>query len=281
MGLRRNRNYGKMAKKVLRATPTKKTVAKAVNKAKVSNLKKIVKSVIASDIETKKVYDTTIAQQYAIPGSGLDYGPITKGFISTSLIPNPAIGTSSAARIGNLIKPKRLNVRYSLYAQPSTDSVSSGGNTNPFIGLPFLVKIVIFRARFSTSDNNPLYLINDGATSGSLTDVPDSFFRPYNRDQYLIGYSKVHKMQAPRHATSVAGSFTASTQDSKTGSFVVNSVNLKMLKFLKYNDNNSAYPTNAAWYMAAAVCNVDGTVVSTIQSRVRINVESYMSYHDE
>lgn len=282
MGLKRNRNYKKMAKKSLRATPMKKTVAKAVNRVKVNNLKRIVKSVIANDAEVKKVYNTTLADNLNVMGSGLTYGLTpNKGFITASLIPNPAIAATSQGRIGNKINVKSLNVRYSLYSLPSTEAAY----TNPFICLPFLVKVVVYRARYDTSDPDTSYLINDGSTSGTLTDSPDTFFRPYNRDQYIIGYSKVHKLQPPRHIignpATVPQNITGQSQDPRIASYIVRSINLKMPKHLLYNDNSSAYPTNASWYMAVAMCNVDGTAVSTTQTRFKINVESYLSFTDE
>lgn len=249
----------------------KRTVAKSI--------KAIVRREISKDAEVKKVYDVTLAQQFDIKGTGLDYGPQTLGFTSNSLIPNPALGTSSAARIGNRVNVKALNVRYSLYANPSTEASYS----NPFICLPFLVKVVVYRARFSTSSSDPSGIINDGATSGNLSSVPDTFFRPYNRDQFEIGYSKVHKMQPPRHVIGLPANnnFTGQSQDPRIASYVVRSFNLKMPKHLLYNDNASAYPTNAAWYMSVCVCNIDGTTATTLQSRVKLNLESYLMFTDE
>lgn len=273
------RGRRRVSKKLL-ASPTKKTIKGAVNSAKVRNLKKIVRSVIKKDSEVKKVYDTGLATNLSIPGEGVNFGPQTNGFTTNSLIPNPAIGTSSAARIGNRVTPKRLNVRYSLYAAPTTQADSTGGNPNPFQGLPFLVKVVVYCKRFSTSVSDPTGIINDGATSGNLTGAVDTFFRPYNRDEFKIAYSAVHKMCASRHnGTAVA--FTPASQDQRTQSYVVRSFNLKLPAHLIYNDNASAYPTNAAWYASVAVCNVDGSVISTTQSRVRFNCESYLMFTDD
>lgn len=266
--------------KKLKVTASKKQMNNAVEQVKVNNIKKIVKRVLSKDAEIKKVYNTTLAQQLDIKGTGLDYGPQTLGFTSDSLIPNPAIGTSSAARIGNRINVKKLNVRYSLYANPTTEA----SYFNPFVCLPFLVKVIIYRARFSTSSSDPTGIINDGATSGNISSSPDTFFRPYNTDQFEIAYSKVHKMQPPRHlignpATST--NYTGQSQDPRIASYIVRNVSVKLPKHLLYNDNASAYPTNASWYMSVAVCNVDGTVATTLQNRVKLNLESYLMFTDE
>lgn len=281
MAFRKTRRVSK--KKPLLATAPKRVLKAAVNSAKVRNIKRIVKSVMRKDQEVKKVYNTDIANSLSIPGAGVDFGPQTMGFTTVSLIPNPNIGTSSAARVGNQITPVRLNVRYSLMAKPSTDSTSAGGNTNPFVCLPFFVKVVVYRHRYSTSDSSPLGIINDGATSGNLTSSVDSFFRPYNRDEFIIAYSKIHKLTPQRHQLSgVAGvNLTGQSQDPYTTSYAMRSFNLKLPKHLLYNDNASAYPTNAAWYASVAVCNADGTAITAIQSRVVFNCESYLMFTDD
>lgn len=284
MGLKRNRNYGKMAKKTLRATPMKKTVAKAVAKVKVNNIKSIVRNVLRGDEEVKCVSNLSIANKVLVYGSGLNYALASpnQGWVSLSgVVPNVSVGTSVEGRIGNHINPKRLNVRYSVYANPSTESGSTalpGGNINPYYGLPFRVKVIIFRARYAQDDASQTGIIQAGATAAELTSDIDTFFRPYNKDKYIIKYSKMFKMQNPRHNLT-GTAFTQQNQEPNTTSMVIRQVSLKLPK-LKFNDS-TAVNENQQYYIAFAVCNEDSSVITAgSQSRCTINVESHLYFTD-
>lgn len=274
------RPKGRPTKAVIVSKASKTVISKAVNKTNHKNIASIVKQVLKGDEEVKQVYNTDIANNLLIYGAGVDFGPLTKGFVSASLIPNPSLAVNSAGRIGNMINPKGLSVRYTLYANPTTDN-NSTTNNNPFVGLPFFVRVVIYKHRYSTSDSSPMNIINDGATSISLNNDVDAYFRPYNKDEFIIAYSKTHRMEPARYTAAAFAS--AQAQDPRASSFVVKNVSLRLPKHLIYNDNASAYPTNAAWYMAVAVCNMDGSTITATtagQSRVKLNVESYLRFTD-
>lgn len=218
------KNYAKMAKKTAAKSTTrvsKKDVAKAVDKVKVDNIKNIVKNVLRSDEEVKCVSNLSIANKVLVYGSGLNYASASpnQGFCSlTGIIPNLSVGTSVEGRVGNQINPKRLNVRYSIYANPSTEAGSTalpGGNINPYYGLPFRVKVIIFRSRFAQDEPAQNGIIQAGATAADLTSDIDTFFRPYNKDQYIIKYSKMFKMQNPRHNLT-GTAFTQQNQEPNT-----------------------------------------------------------------
>lgn len=262
-----------------------KPLIKAANQQNVKTISKVVKKVMSKDEEVKIASNTELANNVLVYGSGLSYqsGGPNQGWVSTvsGLIPSVALGNTQNTRIGNKITPKRLNVRYSIYANPSTDSTTGaglGGNINPFINLPFRVKVIVFRHRYATDDFSQSGIVQSGATSADLTASVDSFFRPYNRDEYIIAYSKMFKMQPPRHA--MTSSYTGQAQDPYARSMVFKSLSLKLPK-LRYNDA-ATVPSNANWYMAVAVCNEDGTTITAgTQSRCTINVESHLYYTDD
>lgn len=270
---------------VIVSKSSKKVVAKAINKKNMSNIAKVVQNVLNKDAEVKVVSNTELANKVKVYGSGLSYaaGGPNQGWVSTvaGLIPPIQQGTTQATRIGNKITPRGLNVRYSIYALPSTDSSTGaglGGNINPFVTLPFRVKVIIFRHRYATDDYSQNGILQTGATTSDLTSDIDSFFRPYNKDEFIIKYSKMFKLQPPRHA--MTSSYTGQSQDPYAKSMVIRNLNIKLPK-LRYNDNTST-PSNAQWYMAVAVCNEDSSVITAgTQSRCEINVESHLYFTDD
>lgn len=267
------RNYKRMASKALKPTAPKKAIKNAVNKAKVANLKRIVKSVLHKEEEVKSIYHLDIANGYSVTGSGLNFGGgTTIGYVA-NIIPQLTIGTTEASRIGNKVCPRNFKLRYSLQAKPTTD-----GGTNPYLSLPFLVKVIVFRHKSAIDNATSADIIETGSGSAPITSAVDTFFRPYNRDEYTIAYSKIHKMQAPRH---IGGGPTYYNQaiDPKFSSFVLRSVSVPVPKRLTYNDN-SGYAANWGWYMAVAVCNEDGSTMLATESRVVLNAESCLNFTD-
>lgn len=274
----------KSVKQVIVNKANKKVVAKAVNKQNTSNISKIVRSVLRKDEEVKMVSNTTITptKGQLVYGAGLSYAAAApnQGWVSlTGLIPPLAIGNTSDTRIGNKINPKGLTVRYSIYANPSTQADSTGPIVNPFIGLPFRVKVIVFRHRFAIDEPSQVGIINNGAVNADLSDNIDTFFRPYNKDEYIIAYTKMYKMQPPRHLMTGSTSYTGQSQDSYAKSMVIKSINLRLPK-LRYNDATTT-ASNSQWYLAFAVCNEDSSAITAgSQSRITVNVESHMRYTD-
>lgn len=268
---------------VIATKTSKKVVAKAVNKKNVSNISKIVKKVLSKDEEVKIVSNLDIANDVLVYGAGLAFsvGGPNSGWVSINgLLPQLAQGTSQATRIGNRVNPKRFNVRYSIYALPSTQVDTGnplGGNVNPFINLPFMVKVIVFRHRYAIDDFSQTGILQAGASSADLSANVDTFFRPYNTDEYIIAYTKLHKLQPQRHAMTT--SYTGQFMDSSLRSMVIRSLNIRLPK-LRYNDGSNT-ASNAQWYIAFAVCNEDGTAITAgQQSRCKVNVESHLYFTD-
>lgn len=261
----------------------KKAVAKAVNKKNVSNISKIVKKVLSQDEEVKIASNLDIANDVMVYGAGLAFsvGGPNSGWVSVNgLLPQLTQGTTQSTRIGNRVSPKRFNVRYSIYSLPSTDTTTGaglGGNVNPFVNLPFMVKVIVFRHRYAIDDFSQTGILQSGATSSDITASVDTFFRPYNRDEYIIAYSKLHKLQPQRHA--MTSSYTGQFMDASLRSMVIRNINLRLPK-LRYNDGSNI-ASNAQWYIAFAVCNEDGTAITAgQQTRCKVNVESHLYFTD-
>lgn len=263
---------------------TKAAVKKATETVKKAAVTNIVQKELSKNEEVKMVANIAVANKVLVYGSGLNFGGASpnQGWVSTGgLIPALSQGFTSATRVGNKVNPKSLKVRYSIYANPTTEVGSTalpGGNINPFYGLPFRVKVIVFRHRFAIDEPSQVGIINDGATNSDLSSDIDTFFRPYNRDEYIIGYSKMFKLQNPRHNLT-GTAFTGQTQEPYTKSMVIRQIKLKLPQ-LRYNDAATT-AANSQWFIAFAVCNEDSSVITAgSQSRITVNVESYLSFTD-
>lgn len=273
MVLKKSRNYSKMAKKAIRVRSPKKAVKKAVAKAKYNNIASIVKKVVHKEQETKMCPLLTIADAVNIPGAGLSSGGL--GVLS-QIVPVVAQGNTQTTRIGNKIRPVRLKVRYTLNALPTTVA----GGINAFRGLPFFVKVIVYRHRYNRGDSSPDALMETGTGSATLGSAVDTYFRPYNKQEYEIAYSAIHKMTAARHLDTTFGLIEPNSQDSKITSFIVRNFNCKLPKTILFNDSNTQ-PTNLNWYIGFAVCNVDGSAIAGSSTRATVNCESYLYFQDD
>lgn len=283
----------RMFKKVARKTtpkpsPAKRVIKAAVAKVKVNNIKKIVKSVLKKNTELKIAQQIGLADNVNVSGTGLLYDGVTnlRGWCSgpsipTGIIPSVPSGTGEGNKIGNQIMPKNLILKYFLSALPTTDSTFVGGNTNPFKGVPFRVRVIVFRHRFAIDDFSQTNILQNGNSTTSFGSGIDNFFRPYNKDEYTIVYSKTVKMSAVKHVSG-AGGTVISTENVPNGSltFYAGSAKIPLPKKLRYNDGADV-PTNQGYFMAVCYCNDDGSADSSgTYRRLQLNAETSMTYYD-
>lgn len=279
----------KMSRKQSRRKSVK--IVALSTKAKVPRAVKVfVNKAIRQTTELKYASSLAIANNVAVYGAGLSYAsnganpPIGVGrgwssgvSVPTGLIPTIAQGTTEGTRIGNRIEPKALRLRFSLSAKTTTDATTPGGNLNPFRGVPFIVKVIVYRHKYAQDDYSQSLILQNGATSEDLASTVDDLFKPYNKDEYTIYYSKNFMMEAPQHSN--VNGLTTNFCSPRSSAFVMKSVKIPLPKHLLFNDN-STQCTNAGMFMAVSVCNTDNTDISTDQSRVFVNAEVNLSYTD-
>lgn len=236
-------------------------------------IKNYVSRAISRNVETKCSMRQNIADQQTVTGAGLNTS-VGLGFVSgTSIIPAISQGTGEAERVGNKIKPTKLKLAITLRAQP----VTAVGSLTPFPATPFLCRVIVFRHRYATDDNSQIGILDTGNSMSNLGSTPDSWLQPYNKDEYIIAYSKQFLMQPIQNQSTTP--YSAENMVSNAKAFVMLKKNIKVPKSLIYTDNTST-ANNAGWFLAVACCNVDGTVVTNTQSRVMLNAESYLYYKD-
>lgn len=249
-------------------------------------VKKLKSVVAAMKPETKYVANTTLAEAVQVAGSGLLYNGTTQtfGWVNTQgqFIPPLSQGVAENQRVGNIIRPKRLVLKYSLYANPSTES-GSLPNNNPYINLPFYVRVVVFRHRYATDDFSQSGILDLGASNADISGNLESMFEPYNKDEYIIAYSKTHYMQPQRHQLTGSGNFTGQNMDDKAKQAIIKRATIPLPKKLRYNDTTSQ-TGDAGWFLAVCCVNADGTPIlntgANIHQRVRLNAETFMTFTD-
>lgn len=279
-----------MPLKVVKAKAKKSTTFRRKPKytkrmpAKLSpSVKRAVVRIVKGQEEVKFAPNLTVADNIYVAGAGLNYNGSTNlnGWCSgpaqgTGLIPTIGQGASEGARIGNKITVKSFRLRFSLHALPTTDA-SSAANTNPFRGMPFMARVIVFRHRYAIDDYGTTGILQNGNTSEDIGSTVDDLFKPYNRDEFVIMYSKNFLLSAAQHSNT--NGLTQSDMESKASSFVVRNINIKLPKVLRFNDGTTS-PTNAGMYMAVCVINTDGSAITTSQRRLLVNAEANLSFYD-
>lgn len=238
-----------------------------------SNVKSAIKRAINNELEVKCAPVLTLADQQPIAGTGLNNATGYGFTAGASIVPALANGPGEATRIGNIVNVKKLVLKYTIQAL----AVTVAGGTNNFLALPFMARVIVYRHRYANDDNSNIGILDQGATSANLGSTPDLWTEPYNRKEYVIGYSKQFLMQPI--ANNTATGTVADNVASNTKPFVSGKAIIKMPKKLIYNDVTTI-PSNAAWYVAFAVCNIDGTGALNTQFRARCNASSYLYYTD-
>lgn len=251
-------------------------------------VKKAIVSIVKKQQELKIAQQIGLADSVNVSGTGLLYDGVTnlRGWCSgptgiNGIIPAVPTGTGEANKIGNRIMPKSLILKYFLMALPTTDSTFTGGNTNPFKGVPFRVRVIVFRHKYAIDDYSQTNILQNGNSSNSFGSGIDNFFRPYNKDEFTIVYSKTIKMAAVKHVSGATGA-TITTENVPNGalSFYAGSARIPLPKTLRFNDGADV-ATNAGYFLAVCYCNEDSTPDSAgAYRRVQLNAETQMTFYD-
>lgn len=277
---------GKTSKSKSKSKSSKKPVS-SQKKTKKNNLNKAIENVIHQRAEKKFVMKNYIADKVTVYGAGLNYNGTTNkngwssGYTdSYGIIPLVAQGTGQGNRIGTKIAPTSCFLRYSINALFTTDS-TSGSNFNPFKAVPFRVRVIVYRHRNDLTDYTQGGMVDVGNGVADFTNDLDTYFRPYNRDEYKIVYSAMHRMYPLRHVSGTGT--TTENMPPQCANFIQKKVKLPLPKILKFNDNPTILTnqaTNEAYFLAFAVVNDDGSNITMTQSRIEVSAETGMYYYD-
>lgn len=251
----------------------RRAFAKKVYKKRVPTraIKAVVNKALKRNIELKHAPLYTLADQVQVTGAGLNTGSSLGYCPNVSIIPPVTQGTGDGQRVGNIIHPKKLTLRYTLRA----GAINSSNN---FTATPFLARVIVFKHRYAIDDNSQLLLLDSGNGAQNLGSTPDDWTKPYNRKEFEILYSKQFLMQPIRNELTTPISSENVANGTKT--FVSRVVSLPIKnRYYVYSDTNTT-PSNAGYFVAFCVCNCDGTVVLSTSTRMMVNCETVLSYTD-
>lgn len=289
----RVRTYRKLKYKL--TTPSKKKIVKkAMTKAKVNYIKKIVKSVVHKNVETKQAV-LQLCNQSPVPGGGLQLLQNNQsGIIKPTVIPTLMQGTAVNQRIGNKVKPQSIKIKG--YVRSLDYDAVTNINTRPMYAHIWLVIDKSIRAPYN-KDGTQLYNNNPSNFKRNANDpVPFdgsimNALYGYNTDAYSVLAHRRIKLDCMQ-PTTIVGATTplAVVQDSINNGFVyAKPFNIvlkgrKLPKQLLYDEDdtgsglNQCTNFNPLFYVALQ--NADGTLSSYQQLRFAISAQSTLYYED-
>lgn len=235
-------------------------------------LKAYVKRMVQGS-EEKKIAKQQISYRAFINGTGFDNLALPPyGFnSSTHILPFISQGTTVADRVGNNIKPTYCYVRGYIRASP----ITATGGINSWPNEPFFVRLVLYRPKSNMATNINSDILDNGSGSQGFDGELDAMLLPYNKEKYLIGYSKTFKLQAP------SGTVGTNVNNDIGGLPVSQFFKIKvpMPKKLEYVDGQTS-PSNCRWYLSAGVVNTSGNLAAATDIRATITSECVMHYTD-
>lgn len=269
LGGRFGKKASKMPKKIKKGTNGLKVNKPVINPV----LKQYVKRAVRGT-EEKKIANMEVAYRSAINGSGFDNAAAggAYGFnASTTVVPLISQGVGPGDRIGNRIRPTSCYIRGYLRALPVT--INTGSNYWP--NEPFYVRVVLYRPKVNMSQNINSDILDNGNGSEGFNGELDAMLLPYNKDKFLIGYSRTFKLQAP------VSSVTNAPNNDIGGLPVCKFFNIRvpMPKQLIYVDTSTA-PSNCRWYLSAGIVNTSGNIAANTDIRCNVTAEAVMHYTD-
>lgn len=291
----RSRTFRKLKYKTT-MTPRKKIVKTALNKAKVNYIKRIVKSVVRRNVETKQAL-TQMFNQVPVPGGGLNPGAQNpNGLIWPTIVPQIQQGTAVNQRIGDKVKPQTLRIKG--YVRSLDYDLNSNNNNRPFYAHIWVVIDKSIRAPYDNSGNavynkSPLNFKRNAQMPVPFDGSIMNALYGYNTDSYTILAHRRIKLDSMSPTTVYVGSQqtpTTAIQDSiNNGAVYAKPFSIvlkgkKLPKQLLFDENDlglgTSLNTNFNPLMYVALQNQDGTLSSYSQLRFSITAESTLYYED-
>ena len=249
--------------------PQKRMFRKKKTSKVPESVKSYVKQTINRKVETKQK-NVAIATGAPVGGGGLAYagGATTGGFISNEVLNTLNIiqGTGRSDRIGNRIRPRRLQIRGTINSQQSSSNLEG-----------FDLHMFVYKQIQNQSTIAPSGLMNNGNTSVDFDGTQLVSMYPFNKSKFKIFKHRVFRMGTAASVTSA----TTTTDGANNLNATYRRFNstIKLPKVLKYN-NVSGDPTNEMLYVGFAYVNMNGVVDAFAINRAKINCEALITYED-
>lgn len=263
----------KMVKALRKKWQPKKTVKKAVAKARRQPLVKLVKRIIKRQAETK----------ISVFQDGFDIGPGTIDANNIQpLTPYNAVGLDisqgdgQADRQGNRITVKSAVMRYTIYPAPYAATT----NDTP---RPQVVRMWFFSQKSSNTllVTNPPQFIQTGNSSGTLSGTLLDLNRVLNNDEYTYLGHRTFKLGYSSYNGTGPSAANEYFNNNDFKFFHQGTINLTKWfpKIIKYNDTDDN-PNSKLVMMLIQTVHADGSSADPDDKTVLYNYEITLKYMD-
>lgn len=259
------------------STTQKKTVGKAVRKAKRSNMVKLIKSVIHQQAEDKKAYLTS-------NNSNLTY--FNSGINSTAdmlqVFPNINTGTNSNERIGREIIAKRFNIKG--YVRLDTNTTF-----NDYALPQVLCRMMIVTLKNkpnytdATSSSTPLgALLLKGGTTTNFTGILSDINAEINTDVWTVHSDRKFYLSQDALIQPAGSSATSqAVNTSRAVKFFNIPIRCKNRKLqYDYNISSGLLPVNYGPILLLGYSFLNATSPDVVSARVGLHFETRFDYED-
>lgn len=236
-----------------RAAPKRRVYKRKATKARTSMVRKVVKRMLAVREEPKTYAILNNSRNlYTSSSSSLNFdfnniGSCAWGAGAVQI----SQGTGQGARIGNLVRLKKMTFKGSIYP------LGYNASTNPAVG-PNMYRMILFRERDQPTSQPSIIASGDifqyGNTTSGLQDDPVDTWLSINKDKYQVVADR--RMKIGYASSNGTGNSTASSYYNNNDFKMLYNFSFDVTKHLpkitKFNDNNSTPMTSnlyyAVWY---------------------------------
>jgi len=265
-----------MAKKT--AAPRRKYSRKPKNMKPSSSFKKMVKSVISADVETKMAHYASSTSSLTSFNSGINS---TGDYLR--LVPVITNGLEANQKIGDQVKAQALNVQGYVRAV-------SNPNSNTAQNLPQMV-VRIFCVSLKeksawnniTSSTTPLTsLLDKGGTTTAWTGILSDIYAPVNRNIFTVHGDKLYYLsQNQMTGQTDATDPVIATDVREAIRFFKFNIKCKD-KLLRYDSiiESGSTPTNFNPFLLVGYAYLSGDSPDTITTNLGVHYTSMLKYED-
>lgn len=198
-----------------------------------------------------------------------------------TVLPTIAVGTGQNDRIGNKVRPIRLEITG--YVAYYTDSLTSNQDAR-MLG----ARLFCFQDKTTRSYANSIYnfnLLNLGGTGNNFTGTALNWVSPHNNEQFTFFHDKKFVVQKPFGFTNNS---TPSSTNAITGMdrsmfhpFRIVLTQKQLPAVLQYDQGDSlSYPTNFAPYMALGYCDLMNKTPDSGSTQLVMEFNATLYYKD-
>lgn len=254
-----------LRRKTTRRYGKRRTTHRKKSGRKNGPIKRMIKRIIARDVENKTVQQIVNTRALSVPADAIGFDTFNVISLGPAAVSLPITqGTGQGNRVGNTIKTKKLSLKGVIYPLPYNLTTNA-------IMRPLQVRMWIFYDRanpteFPAPAVGANFFQNGSSSVGPAGDLTD-MYRPVNTDRYRVLEQRTFKLGYANYGGTVPG---PDAQFFANNDFSLNQIFSFSLakhypKLVKFNDNNADPTTRHLYLLVEVVPAVGGSFVSATQ----------------